>query len=228
VTATIQEAPDENKVADYLADRLSDAEAQAFELYCLEHPVFARHVEQELALKTGMRAIRESGDKPLAAAKRNISRWPLALAASVVILIAAGLLFQYSARQHPRLVAFRSAAELTDQLKHAAVSEVRLARTRGQTTLTQVSVSDRGIVDIQVLPDFASETGAYTIKMAAEAAGSTQSLLVRDLKPTGDGYLQIYVPAGPLIGRTWLLSVGDGEHAEAFRLEFTGAPAAAP
>ena len=229
MTAPAQiEAPDENVVADYLAHRLSDSQAQTFELYCLEHPAFARQVEQELALKTGMGQMPEGSDRPHALPDhRGMGRWPLALAASVLILISAGLVFKYSARQQPQLVAFRSAADLTDQLKHAAVSEVRLARVRGQGTVTHVSVPTDGIVEIRVLPDFASETG-YSIKIAADATGSTQSLIVRDLKPTGDGFLQIYVPAAPLIGRTWLLSVGEGAGTEAFRLEFSSAPAAAP
>ena len=46
------EVPGETVVADYLANRLSETEAQAFELYCLEHPDFARDVERELALRS--------------------------------------------------------------------------------------------------------------------------------------------------------------------------------
>src|SRR5277367_2898948 len=136
-TAAQGEAPGDGAVADYLANRLSEAEAQAFELYCLSHPDFARHVEREIALKTGVRQAQElfaASNVPLQ--NRSHNRWPLALAASIAVFISAAVVYQFSMRPHPGLVAFRSPTELTEELRHAAVSEVRLVRVRGADSVT--------------------------------------------------------------------------------------------
>jgi hypothetical protein len=230
-TAAPSEAPGEAVVADYLANRLSEAEAHSFEHYCLEHPDFAREVERELALKTGMRQA-QAGARQVSASmspKRQLSRWPLALAASVVVLASAVLIIQYVMDKQPQLVAFTSTTDVPDRLKRSAVSQVWLVRVRGNSATTQVSAPVDGVVEIRLLPDLDSKSGDYSVQISAQSPSSTKPLTVRHLRPAADGYLQLYVPASQIVGRTWLISVAeDGDSGKAqshavFRVQFVTA-----
>jgi hypothetical protein len=224
------EVPGETVVADYLANRLSETEAQAFELYCLEHPDFARDVERELALKTGMReADRSPAQISVPTRRRRYGRWRLALAASVVVLASAVFIVQYVVDKRPALVAFTSATDVPEQLKRSAISQVWLVRVRGKSAATQVSTPADGIVEIRLLPDMESKSGDYSVQISAESPSSTKPLTVGNLRTAADGYLQLYVPARQMIGRTWLISVAEGgdsgksQSHEVFRVQFVTA-----
>jgi hypothetical protein len=229
------ESPGEGVVADYLANRLSEAEAQAFELYCLGHPDFARGVERELALKTGMRELHQSAPQVTSPGrKRRFGGWPLALAASVAVLASSVLIIQYSMDKQPPLVAFSSRGDIPDTLRRSAVSQFSLVRMRGNDAVTRASVPADGLVDIRLIPDSIAESGIYTVQISAEFQSSTKPLILRGLRPTPDGYLQLFVPAAQMIGRTWLVSVGEDadvgkQHGvEVFRLKFVPAPGTSP
>jgi hypothetical protein len=229
-TTAQRAAPGEGVIADYLANRLSEAQAQEFEHYCLQHPDFARDVERELALKTGLRqAHRSVAQVSVPTHKRRYGRWPLALAASVAVLASAVVLIQYSTDKQPSLVAFTSTADIPDHLRSSAVSQVRLVRVRGNGGATQASAPANGVVEIRLLPDLNSKSGDYSIQISAESPSSTRPLTIRNLRPASDGYLQLYVPASQMIGRTWLISAAeDGDFVkskseEAFRVQFVAA-----
>jgi hypothetical protein len=229
-SAAQDEAPGEGLVADYLANRLNEAEAQAFELYCLEHPDFAREVEGELALKTGLREAHKSVAKVSALTpRRRVGRWPLAFAATVAVLASAFLIVQHLMERPTPLVAFASTADVPDSLRRSVVSHVSLLRVRGIDPSTQVSVAANSVVEIRLLPDLDSKSGDYTIQISAESASSIKPLTVRNLRPEVDGFLQFYLPASQMLGRTWSISVsvdgnfGGSQPIEVFRVEFVTA-----
>jgi hypothetical protein len=230
IIAAQGEAPGETVVADYLANRLSETEAQAFELYCLEHPDFARDVEHELALKTGMSEAHQSpAPVSVPTHKRHYPRWRLALAASVAVLAGAVLIVQLVMDKQPPLVAFTSTVDVPDQLKRSAVSQIWLVRVRGNRAATQVLATADGVVEIHLLPDKDSKSGDYSVQISAESPSSTHPLTVRHLRTAADGYLTLYVPASQMVGRTWLISVAaDGDvqspGREVFRVQFVNAP----
>lgn len=224
--ATHDKAPGEAVVADYLANRLNEAEALAFEHYCLEHPDFARDVERELALKTGLRQVYQPAEQVNSLIrKRTFTRWPLALAASVAIIVCAVLAFEYSINKRTTLVAFTSTVDIPDKLRRSAVSHVTLVRLRGTEAATLASVSVNGMIDMRLLPDIAAGASGYSLQIAAEAPSATKPLLLQHLKPDADGYLRIYLPANPMIGRSWLISLAEEgdlrtQKAEVFRVRF--------
>jgi hypothetical protein len=104
---------------------------------------------------------------------------------------------------------------------------------RGNDAVTRASVPANGLVDIRLIPDSIAESGIYSVQISAESQSSTKPLIVRGLRPTTDGYLQLFVPAAQMIGRTWLVSVGEDadvgkQHGvEVFRLKFVPAPGTA-
>jgi hypothetical protein len=227
VNTATQEAPGEAEIADYLANRLSEAEAQAFELYCLEHPDFAQLVEREIALKIGMRQTAAASVQPsITSHYRGLGRWPVALAASIVVIVCAMLAVRYSMERQTRLVAFTSAVEMTDNLRGAPVSLVNLLRVRGHESTTQVSASVNGVIELRLLPDSISSVRGYSLQIAREGASPRQSFIVRNLKSTTDGFVQVYLPAKQMIGGTWLISLAeDGDarslqNASAYRVQF--------
>lgn len=228
-TAAQGEAPGEGVVADYLANRLSEAAAQSFEHYCLEHPEFAREVERELGLKTGLRQAHQAvAQVTVPTHKRRYGRWPLALAACIAVVACAVLIIQHVTDKQPSLVAFASTVDIPDKLRRSAVSRVRLVRVRGQDVAAQASAFADGIVEIELLPDLYSMYGDYSIQITAESPSSTKPLTIRNLRPGDDGYLKLYVPANQIIGRTWLISVAqDGDlksqSREVFRVQFVNA-----
>lgn len=233
-TSAQGEAPGESVIADYLANRLSEAEAQAFEQYCLQHPDFARDVERELALKTGMRQAHQSvAPVRVPTHKRRYRQWAFALAACVAVLGSAVLVIQYSKDTQPSLVAFTSTIDIPDQLRGSAISEIRVVRMRGNDAVTQVSASANGLVEIRLLPSLSSKSGGYSLQIADESGPSTKPLTVRNLRPAPDGYLQLYVPASQMIGRTWLISLaengdfGKSQTKEVFRIQFVAAAGSA-
>ena len=72
----------------YVAGRLEEAEAQAFEEYCLMNPEFAKQVEFEQRLKVGITQV-ASGSTAEFVRSNHPGRWPLALAAGVLLAIGA-------------------------------------------------------------------------------------------------------------------------------------------
>jgi hypothetical protein len=227
--AAPSEIPGEAVVAAYLANRLSETEAQEFELYCLQHPDFARDVERELTLKTGMREADQSVAPVSVPTYKRRYRWRLALAASVAVLASAVLIIQYVMDKQPALVAFTSTIDVPEQLRRSAVSQVWLVRVRGNSAATRVSAPADGVVEIRLLPDKDSKSGDYSVQISRESLSSTKPLIVKHLKQATDGYLQLYVPAKQMIGRTWLISVAEGDDFEksqpheVFRVQFVAA-----
>ena len=77
-----RDPPDQATVAAYLANRLDETGAEAFESYCLRHPDFARRVELDLIFKVGLRQMQ--GPDPVRRTGHRRRRM-LAIAAGLVL-----------------------------------------------------------------------------------------------------------------------------------------------
>ena len=93
MSRTLPLPPDEATVAAYLSNQLPEPQAEAFEMYCLDHPEFARMVELDLTMKRGLREIGMRDLKPRAALRY---RPPWAIAAALAAVIGCGLLWVWS------------------------------------------------------------------------------------------------------------------------------------
>jgi hypothetical protein len=203
-----QDAPAQATVADYLANRLGEAEAQAFEHYCLEHPDFAREVEQDLQLKIGLAQVhRGTASRDVHARRRGRTGWPVALAASLVLVVCAGTFIEYWIGKPATLIVFATTADIPDRLRHSPLLQVTLMQMRGGAAAKEALAPVDGVIEIRVLPDFQVNAGSYSLQIVADPASPKTAVSVRNLVPSPDGYLQVYLPAGPMIGRTWLISV---------------------
>jgi hypothetical protein len=77
-------------IEKYVAGKLDEAQAAAFEEYCLMNPEFARQVEFEQRLKAGLEQVASGSTAEFVRAERS-GFWRLAAAASVVLIITAGV-----------------------------------------------------------------------------------------------------------------------------------------
>jgi len=76
-------------IDQYVAGRMGEAEACAFEEYCLANTEFARQVEYEQRLKAGITQVARGSTAEFVRSGSSLS-WRLAAAASVLLFISAG------------------------------------------------------------------------------------------------------------------------------------------
>ena len=81
----------QQQIDRYVSGKMSEAEATAFENYCVANPEFARQVEFEQRLKTGLGVVAQGSTAEFV--RSPAERWKLALAASVLLFIAASIFF---------------------------------------------------------------------------------------------------------------------------------------
>lgn len=81
-----------SRIEDYLAGRLSDDEARAFEDYCVANPEFARQVELEQRLKAGLTQVARGSTEEFVRTSRPL-RWRFAAAVAGILVAASTLVF---------------------------------------------------------------------------------------------------------------------------------------
>ncbi|HET9863659.1 MAG TPA: hypothetical protein VFP37_09475 [Steroidobacteraceae bacterium] len=111
-------------IEQYVAGRMGEAQAEAFEIRCLEDPELARQVELEQRLKAGLALVARGSTAEFVRSDRSAA-WYVALAASVLLACAAIVLWQqaYGAKG-PILAAVTSESQRTGP-------SMRLALVRG-------------------------------------------------------------------------------------------------
>ena len=119
-------------IEQYVAGKLGEAEAEAFEVACLEDPELARQVEIEQRLKAGLEQVARGSTAEFVRSGSTL-RWRLAAAASVVLFICAGVyLWQRLPGAHPQVLA----AVATDLEREGP--SLRLALVRGAESVPQL------------------------------------------------------------------------------------------
>jgi len=127
----------------YVAGRLGEAEADAFEEYCLANPEFAKQVEYEQRLKAGLAQVARGSTAEFVRSNHHALRWNVATAAGIVL----ALFGMYYVWGHyvPHAAKPIMAAVTTDQQRNG--SSLRLALVRGneaapalQAGLTRVEI----------------------------------------------------------------------------------------
>src|SRR5215510_5572083 len=92
-------------IENYVAGKMGEAEAEAFEVACLEDPELARQVEFEQRLKSGLEQVARGSNTEFVRAESTM-RWRLAAAASVLLFLAAGVyLWHNLPGTHPHVLA---------------------------------------------------------------------------------------------------------------------------
>ena len=130
-------------IEKYVAGRLSEPEAQAFEDYCLANPEFARQVEYEQRLKAGLTEVARGSTAEFVRSDHPL-RWSLAAAAGLILAVA--VMF-YVWNPVSRGGAPAMLAAVTDATPHD-VAYLRLALVRGSDTEPALP---RGMVRVEIV-----------------------------------------------------------------------------
>jgi len=186
-------------IEQYVTGRMSEAEAAAFEDYCVANPEFARQVEFEQRLKAGLKMV-ASGSTAEFVRSAPADRWKIAVAASVVLAVVAGAFFwQRLPGLQPQILA---AAPVNDQHEFASM---RLALIRGVESLPQLP---EGQVRIEIVGLF--DTG-FHYSIALDRLEKDKSIatvaLLNGQHPTSPVTLEVLIDSTQLEPGSYFLRV---------------------
>jgi hypothetical protein len=130
-------------IDQYVAGRLGEAEAQAFEEYCLAHPEFAKNVEYEQRLKAGITQVARGSTAEFVRSNHPVW-WSMAAAAGLLLAIVS-IFYLWN---NPLSVTTRPimAAVQTDSQRNG--SSLRLALVRGTESAPALQA---GIVRVEIV-----------------------------------------------------------------------------
>lgn len=203
----------QQQIEQYVAGRMSEAEAAAFEDYCVSNPEFARQVEFEQRLRAGLvQVARGSTSEFIRAEPTNY--WKYAAAASVVVLMGAAL-FAWRMPAQPEQI-------LTAALPGGdyAGASMRLALVRGSANVPRLPA---GSVRVEIVGLFDPDS-LYSI--ALDHFGPNHSIDTVDAlasqKPASPVTLEILIDSGQLEAGTYSLRVRrQNSDEEALEFRFT-------
>jgi hypothetical protein len=191
---------DQSQIDQYLRGRMSEEAARAFEEYCVANPEFARQVEFEQRLRSGMLQVAR-GSTAEFVRSNHPWRWSLAAAASILFVMIAGVwLWQkYVPGGAPAIMAAVAA-----DAPHAGKS-LRLALVRGSGS-TPVLPSGRVRVEIVGLFDTAHRYSVALDRLDVKRNVDTVATLYGQL-PASSMTLEVLVDADQLEPGTYSLRV---------------------
>jgi len=190
----------QSHIEQYLAGALSDADAAAFEEYCVANPEFARQVEFEQRLKAGIRHV-GSGSSAEFVRSNHLARWKWAAAASILIAVASVF---YVWQDHSRGAAQPvMAAVLTDVQRNGPT--LRLALVRGAEATPSLAAGDVRI-EIVGLFDPGYHYSVVLDRLEAKRKVDTVATLYGQ-HPTSPTTLEVMVDSDQLAPGSYSLSV---------------------
>ena len=200
-------------VDDYLAGRLSEAQARAFEHYCLENPAFAKRVQLGLSTRQGILAL----ESPARPATLRQSRWPWAMAASLAAL-AVGAWIMLHPQGHEFLV-YRSWNDVPASYHAGTVSHLTLVATRGGDDGAADTLPS-GVVQLRVFPTQTSGDGNYSVALESDGVAGHRSAWISSMSADAQGALQLFVPVAQAGEQNWTIRVAasGSKEAESFQV----------
>jgi hypothetical protein len=130
-------------IEQYVAGRLGEAEAQAFEEYCIANPEFARQVEYEQRMKAGIVQVARGSTAEFVRSNNPVP-WRLAAAAAVLLAVIS-IVYAWNRFLPTHAPAIMAAASTDD---HRNGESLRLALVRGNET---TPVLQPGLVRIEIV-----------------------------------------------------------------------------
>ncbi len=199
MNAALPLPPDEATVAAYLTNQLAESQAEAFEIYCLDHPDFARKVELDLCIKRGLREIGTLDSRPRPVFRiRPLWAW----AASLTAVVICSLLFLGS-HWHDNLTAYLSLGEVPLQLRTGVLFDVTIVRLRGADAVHRVvAPRGNGVLKVRIFPDTSPGPHGYSVDIALGSIAGSRRVVLNQLLPDADGSVELYLPLSEVVGHT--------------------------
>ena len=184
-------------IEHYVAGKLGETEAEAFEESCLRDPELARQVELEQRLKLGLEQVSRNSEEFVRSGGTGI--WQLAVAASILVVLTAGVWMLQRAPQANE----HALAAVVPELQHGGTS-MRLALERG----AEIPELPRGVVRVAIAGLF--ETGAqYSVALdRLHALKPAQTIATLEAEtPTSPVTLEVMIDSDLLESGTYSLRV---------------------
>lgn len=181
----------QDQIDQYIRRRMSEAEALAFEEYCLLNPEFARQVDYQQRLKAGMAQVARGSTAEFVRSAHPL-RWSLAAAAGVLLALAA-VFSIWTSGLHATAPTILAA--VTASTPHDGAT-LRLALVRGSDTVPALPA---GLVRVEIVGLF--DTGnSYSVALDRREPNQTIDTVatLNDQKPTSPMSLQVLVDSKQL------------------------------
>ena len=187
-------------IGRYVAGRLGEQEAEAFETYCVENPDFARQVEFEQRLKAGITQVAKGNTAEFVRSNYPV-RWKLAAAASAVLALSAVFYAWYHSAVLPGHAIM---AAVGSEAQHNGAM-LRLAQVRGAETTPKLAP---GIVRVEIVGLF--DAGShYTVEL--ECLKKKQNVktmaTLYGQHPTSPMTIEVLIDSAQLRSGTYALQV---------------------
>jgi hypothetical protein len=196
----------QERIELYVSGQLGQAEAEAFEDYCVANPEFARLVEHEQRLRAGIAQVATGSTAEFAApAKRR--PW-LAAAAAVLIAVMGGV---YVWNRIPGDYAPPILAAVAHDGRYAGET-LRLARVRGSET---IPVLERGLVHVEIVGLF-DPASDYSLTLDRRIGDDEVEIVstLNGLHPTSATSLEVSIDGVQLEPGAYSLRVNEQGSAE--------------
>jgi len=204
----------QDNIDQYIAGRMSEDDARAFEEYCLANPDFARQVEYEQRLRIGLAQV-ASGSTAEFVRSESPLRWNLAAAAGVLIAIFA---VSYAWTIGTRASSPTILAAVVDGSPTGDTS-MRLALVRGSDSIPTLP---GGLVRVEIVGLF--EAGnSYSVALDRREQDQNDTIAtLNDQRPSSPMSLDVLIDSKQLRSGSYSLRVrkqASGEEALDFGFE---------
>lgn len=206
----------------YVFGRMTEEEAQQFEISMLEQPEIAIHVKVTQQIRAGLQRLDERGDLDRLSRTRpwTKSRRVLASAAVAVLAIGTGLLLYLRQPESMHSVIAGSPARLGyANSRTGTTASYVLAHTRGRPDVLLIRITAPEPIEIRIVPDLLDSSGKYRVTLQRQAGdqlipiGSASGLTV-----DANGSVPVYVtPAELVSGQYTLILEGQTTAEEKYR-----------
>jgi hypothetical protein len=209
---------DNDIVARYLADQLSDAERESFEAYYLEHPEMVQELNRTAQFKSGLMDLRDSG--ALNESSHPLFWWQrtsrVAIAASLILVVIFGFAWvALDSEPRPALAASITALTNTFQSTLPVANSHNIQRTR--TSFNDATIrlpANPAAIELRVKPEAPAVPARYRISLGLVARDDsiTHLIEVSGLQSAEDGFVTVFMNAPVLTPGVYELQIsGDVE-----------------
>lgn len=189
----------QQQIEQYVAGKMSQAEAEAFEEYCLRNPEFARQVEFEQRLKLGLAQVARGSTAEFVRSNNPVG-WKIAAAAAILLALSVGF---FAMRGNPDGARPLLAGVAADA-QHKG-STMRLALVRGADTAPALA---KGLVRVEIVGLFDTDVHYSVALDRLETKKSVDTLAtLYGQHPSSPMSLEVLIDSDQLESGTYSLRV---------------------
>jgi hypothetical protein len=214
---------DNDIIARYLANGLSEAERESFEGYYLEHPELLKELNRTAQFKSGLIDLNESGS--LKGLLKPQPRWQhpfrLAIAASLALaILGASIWYNWQNNSRPILASTAAALSHGFESRLPIAESLSIQRTRTSSYDATINLPvGAAAIELRVRPEVPALPALYRVNLARMSADNslTNVAEVNALQVATDGFVVIYLNATALSPAIYEIKISgdkDASHAK--------------